>query len=92
MINRLHRDLSESGATLAVTPTTYTNAWGDRDYLRELGELVVPEVPFFWTGIDVAAPEITAAQASEWADRMSREPLIWDNYPVNDYARWRLFL
>ncbi|MEJ2132714.1 MAG: beta-N-acetylglucosaminidase domain-containing protein, partial [Gammaproteobacteria bacterium] len=92
VINRLYRDLSETGATLAVTPTTYTNAWGDREYLRQLGELVVPEVPFFWTGVDVAAPEITAEQASEWAALMSREPLIWDNYPVNDFARWRPFL
>lgn len=90
--NRLYRDLSETGATLAVTPTTYTNAWGDREYLRQLGELVVPEVSFFWTGVDVAAPEITAEQASEWAELMSREPLIWDNYPVNDFARWRPFL
>jgi hypothetical protein len=92
VINRLYRDLSQTGATLAVTPTTYTNAWGDREYLRQLGELVVPEVPFFWTGVDVAAPEITADQAREWGDLMSREPLIWDNYPVNDFARWRPFL
>jgi hypothetical protein len=92
VINRLHEDLSTTGATLAVTPTTYTDAWGDREYLRQLGELVVPEVPFFWTGIDVQPPEITAEQARAWGDLMSREPLIWDNYPVNDYARWRPFL
>ncbi len=92
VINRLYRDLAAGGGTLAATPTTYANAWGDREYLRHLGELVVPEVPFFWTGIDVASPEFTAEQAAEWASLMSRDPLIWDNYPVNDYARWRLFL
>jgi len=92
VINHLSRDLAAEGATLAVTPTTYTDAWGDRDYLRELGELVVPEVPFFWTGVDVQAPEITAEQARVWGELMSREPLIWDNYPVNDFARWRPFL
>jgi len=92
VINRLHGDLTTTGATLAVTPTTYTNAWGDREYLRRLGALVTAEVPFFWTGIDVASPEVTANQAAEWADLMSRDPLVWDNYPVNDYARWRLFL
>ena len=92
LINRLHADLSAAGATLAVTPTTYTDAWGDRDYVRHLGELVDSEIPFFWTGIDVASPDITAEQANEWAALTSRPPLVWDNYPVNDYARWRLFL
>jgi hypothetical protein len=89
---RLFQDLAERGHTLAVTPTTYTNAWGDRAYLGEFGRLTPAEIPFFWTGIDVAAPDITAQQAEEWAELMSRPPLVWDNYPVNDFARWRLFL
>jgi hypothetical protein len=92
VVNRLQRDLAARGASLAVTPTTYTDAWGDREYLRSLGAQVVPEVPFFWTGIDVAAPEITALQAREWAALTGRAPLVWDNYPVNDFARWRPFL
>jgi hyaluronoglucosaminidase len=92
LITRLHRDLAERGRTFAVTPTTYTNAWGDRAYLERLGALTPPEIPFFWTGIDVAAPEITAAQAAEWGELIGRRPLIWDNFPVNDFARWRLFL
>jgi hypothetical protein len=92
LINRLHQDVDRRGGTLAVTPTTYTNAWGDRDYLRQLGESVHDDVLFFWTGVDVAAPEITAAQAREWGELISRKPLVWDNYPVNDFARWRLFL
>jgi hypothetical protein len=92
LINRLYHDLGTRGATLAVTPTTYTNAWGDREYLERLGELAAVDVPFFWTGIDVASPEITTSQAREWAALIGRPPLIWDNYPVNDYARWRPFL
>jgi len=92
LINRLYHDLGTRGATLAVTPTTYTNAWGDREYLERLGELAASDVPFFWTGIDVASPEITTSQAREWSALIGRPPLIWDNYPVNDYARWRPFL
>jgi hypothetical protein len=92
LTERLFQDLRERGYTLAVTPTTYTNAWGDRAYLEEFGRLTPAEIPFFWTGIDVAAPTITARQAEEWAELMSRPPLVWDNYPVNDFARWRLFL
>jgi hypothetical protein len=92
LINRLHADLAARGAQLAVTPTTYTDAWGDRAYVEQLGSEVAPDVPFFWTGIDVAAPEITAEQAERWGRLIGRKPLIWDNYPVNDYARWRPFL
>jgi hypothetical protein len=84
--------LQAAGATLSVTPTTYTGAWGDRTYLERLGALVPPEVPMFWTGDDVASVTITAEQAASWQALMGRPPLVWDNYPVNDFARWRLFL
>ena len=92
LIRRLHEDLATHGASLAVTPTTYTGAWGDREHLRRLAAAVPPDIPFFWTGIDVASPEITAAQAVDWGRLIGRPPLVWDNYPVNDFARWRLFL
>jgi hypothetical protein len=46
----------------------------------------------FWTGDDVASVTITAEQASSWQALMGRPPLVWDNFPVNDFARWRLFL
>jgi hypothetical protein len=92
LITRLHTDLSARGVSLAVTPTTYTDAWGDRAYLRELGALVPTTIPFFWTGTDVVAPAITAADAAVWSEQTGRLPLVWDNYPVNDFARWRLFL
>lgn len=92
VINRLYRDLAARGVSLAVTPTTYTDAWGDRDYLEELGDRTDPRVPFFWTGADVASPTITAEEADRWTAASGRRPIIWDNYPVNDYARWRPFL
>lgn len=92
LMRRLYRDLAARGASLAVTPTTYTNAWGDREYLRRLADGVPSDVPFFWTGIDVASPEITGEQAAAWGRLIGRSPLVWDNYPVNDFARWRLFL
>jgi hypothetical protein len=92
LIGRLLVDLGARGVSLAVTPTTYTDAWGDRAYLRELGERVPDSVPMFWTGSDVAAPDITVAQATAWSELTGRQPLVWDNFPVNDFARWRLFL
>jgi hypothetical protein len=92
LINRLATDLTARSARLSVTPTTYTNAWGDTTYLRELGEQVDPAVPLYWTGPDVASPTITAVQAESWGELIGRKPWVWDNYPVNDYARWRPFL
>lgn len=92
LANRLANDLASRGAELVVTPTTYTHAWGDRGYLEELGRLADSTIPFFWTGVDVAAPTISAADAAGWGALIGRRPWVWDNYPVNDYARWRLFL
>ena len=92
VITMLKRDLDARGLALAVVPTTYTNSFGSKDYLRELGRLVAPGIPLAWTGIDVVAPDMTAAQARAWSEMIQRPPLIWDNYPVNDFARWRLFL
>lgn len=92
VINNLKRDLDARGLALAVVPTTYTNSFGSRDYIRDLGRLVPKEVPLAWTGIDVVSPDITVAEAHDWSTMLLRPPFIWDNYPVNDFARWRLFL
>lgn len=92
LANRLSGDLAQRGAEMVLTPTTYTDAWGDRAYAAELGRLVHPSVPFFWTGVDVASPTVTAEQAHAWSRTIARAPWVWDNYPVNDYARWRPFL
>ena len=94
IINRVYQYLKSQSARnrLVVTPTVYTSLWGSRDYVRELGAGVDPDVPIVWTGPQVASPEITAAQANEWAALIRRRPLVWDNFPVNDYVPWRLNL
>jgi hypothetical protein len=92
VINKLHQYLKKRGCRLTVTPTTYTNAWGSRDYIRELGAGVDPEVNLVWTGPEVASPEITVQQAQQWGEYLRRKPLVWDNFPVNDGRSWRLHL
>ncbi len=92
LINRLATDLEARGYELVVTPTVYTDAWGNPEYLRRLGAGVPDSIPMFWTGVDVSSPNVTAAQAQAWRELTGRPPLLWDNYPVNDFARWRLFL
>jgi hypothetical protein len=94
VVNRLYRHLlSQSPENrLTVTPTTYTNAWGSRDYIREMGAAVDPHVKLVWTGTKVVSPRITAAEAREWGQLLQRQPLLWDNFPVNDGIPWRLIL
>jgi len=90
LADKLYKHLKEQSAAnhLVLTPTTYTNEWGSRDYIKELGAGVEPGVSIVWTGPKVYSPAIPADQAREWAAYLHRPPLIWDNYPVNDGTRW----
>ncbi|MDR3742355.1 MAG: beta-N-acetylglucosaminidase domain-containing protein, partial [Terracidiphilus sp.] len=69
---------------LTVCPTTYNNMWGSRDYIRELGAGLNPEIPIDWTGTDVIPPQITQDEANGWGAILHRKPLVWDNYPTDD--------
>jgi hypothetical protein len=94
LTNRLYQHLKEQSAAtrLTLTPTTYTNEWGNRDYIKELGAAVDPDVSIVWTGPKVLSPAITAEQAREWGGYLHRPPLVWDNYPVNDGTPWCRYL
>lgn len=94
LTNKLNRYLKAQSAAnrLTLTPTTYTNEWGNRDYIKELGAAVDPGVPIVWTGPKVYSAAITAEQAREWGGYIGRPPLIWDNFPVNDGAPWSRYL
>ncbi|HKS96114.1 MAG TPA: beta-N-acetylglucosaminidase domain-containing protein [Terriglobia bacterium] len=94
VINKLERYLIARSPQnhLTVTPTTYTNAWGSREYIAELGAGVDPRVDLVWTGTKVVSPTITVTDAREWSRYLRRPPLVWDNFPVNDGIRWRLNL
>jgi hypothetical protein len=94
VINKLYHHLIALSPEnhLVVTPTTYTNGFGSLDYIRELGAEVDPHVDLVWTGTEVVSPVITVQQTDDWAKFLKRPPLVWDNYPVDDFARWRPFL
>jgi hypothetical protein len=94
LTNKLYKRLKEQSAAnrLTLAPTTYTNEWGNRAYIEELGAGVDPGVSIVWTGPKVYSPGITAEQAREWGRYIHRPPLIWDNFPVNDGARWCRYL
>ena len=94
LINKLNRYLKSKSPEnhLIVTPTTYTNAWGSRTYVAELGQGVDADVPIAWTGVKVVSPTITLADAKAWSKLLKRKLIIWDNFPVNDGIPWRLVL
>ena len=94
LINRLYDHLQSLSPKnhLMVCPTTYTNEWGNRDYVRELGAGLNPDVSLDWTGTEVIPKTITVDQAQEWGGFLRRKPLLWDNYPTNDGDPWWLNL
>jgi len=75
----------DASFTLWMTPSHY---WGTRAdvYLTSLGAKLDPSIPLIWTGPDVVSRQITAAEADAFAAIVRRRPIIWDNYPVNDYT------
>jgi hypothetical protein len=94
LTNKLYKHLKEQSAAnrLTLTPTVYTNEWGNRDYIKELGAGVDAGVSIVWTGPKVFSPTITVDEAREWGGYIHRPPLIWDNYPVNDGTTWCRYL
>ncbi|MDQ6697834.1 MAG: protein O-GlcNAcase [Actinomycetota bacterium] len=87
------RDHLGDRAELALVPTEYVGAEPSR-YLDELAAGVPEDVPIGWTGMTVLNDRITAAEATARATSLGgRQPLLWDNFPVNDAMMTdRLFL
>jgi len=91
--NRL-RDYLERTAPrsqLIFCPTDYTGT-KSTPYLQAIAQRMRKEVLVFWTGAEVCTPTITSGDADAYGAAIARPPLIWDNYPVNDYNRNRLFM
>ncbi len=87
-LNEVYKYLKEKypDCTLIMCPTEYFGA-RESTYLKDLRESLEKEILVFWTGPTVCSVEINREQARLYAKLIGRKPLIWDNYPVNDYAR-----
>jgi hyaluronoglucosaminidase len=83
-----------------VCPSYYSDdpvldrAFGQRphNYLEDLGRLLDPTIEIFWTGEEVCSRELSVGHLQRVADRIGREPFLWDNYPVNDGQRMSQYL
>jgi hyaluronoglucosaminidase len=77
--------------SLVVCPMSYANT-EDTPYRRVFKAELDPEVVLYWTGPEVVSFGITREELDAVAARFGHELLIWDNYPVNDFAPEKLFL
>ncbi|OAA29456.1 hypothetical protein AT15_01935 [Kosmotoga arenicorallina S304] len=69
--------------TFIVCPTEYHKN-PDSLYLKELSEKLNPDAKIMWTGPQVCSMNIPVSDAMAFKESTGREPLYWDNYPVND--------
>lgn len=79
------------GTVYAGTAPTLSS--DHREYLEALAE-IPQSVPIMWTGEGVFDADMAPDHIKEIGKLFGRKPLIWDNYPVNDFAlsSQRLFL
>ncbi|ASA19732.1 protein O-GlcNAcase [Paenibacillus donghaensis] len=80
-----------SNFTLAMCPSEYWSYW-NTEYKKDMQEKLHPEVNVFWTGYFVFAPEIGRKHAEDNHKYYGHNLWLWDNIPVNDCDRDRLFL
>ncbi|WP_417308053.1 beta-N-acetylglucosaminidase domain-containing protein [Devosia sp.] len=83
-------------ARLLFCPTEYcaafTSAGVTRStYLRDLGELLHPDIGVFWTGPDIVSKTISADSLREIGAVIGRKPVIWENFHANDYDIRRIY-
>ncbi|MGO2537033.1 MAG: beta-N-acetylglucosaminidase domain-containing protein [Brachybacterium tyrofermentans] len=93
-LNRVQTDYVEAHdlAPLQTVPTHYSGS-GPSEYKTDFGEGAHPETRIQWTGEGVFSPSITEKSVVTAVASYHTEHLyIWDNFPVNDGRRDRLFL
>lgn len=81
-------------ARIILCPTYYSTdpvleeVFGARpsDYWSTLAAHLDPQIDLFWTGPQVCSTAYDPADLVQVAQLLGRQPVIWDNYPVNDGA------
>lgn len=60
--------------------------------LQGLARALDPEIKLLWTGPQPVNSRLTAEMVRAFANTVGRKPWLWENYPDNRFAPWRLFL
>ncbi len=76
---------------LIVVPTEYYQK-GTSPYRETYANQLDPDIIVYSTGYGIVAETITSTEAKEIGDIWQHDILYWDNYPVNDYNRTRLYM
>ena len=76
---------------LLMCPTDYAGCAAS-PYRTRLSTTLPVDAVVFWTGADIVVGEVTRADIDAAAASYGRRLLLWDNFPVNDFDRTRLFL
>lgn len=76
---------------LLMCPTDYAGT-EPTPYRDGLAETLPPDALVLWTGHDIVVGEVTREQVDAAAAAYQRALVLWDNFPVNDFDRTRLFL
>lgn len=89
LLNAVQADLTAKdpkARPLIMVPTEYYDA-KDSPYKAALRKTLDPRIVVQWTGTDVVPPAISIPDAKAATKAFGRKTLLWDNYPVNDYAQ-----
>ncbi|UEJ81303.1 beta-N-acetylglucosaminidase domain-containing protein [Brachybacterium halotolerans subsp. kimchii] len=93
-LNRLQDEYVKANdlEPLQTVPTEYWGS-GPSDYKTAFGTGIDPDIRVQWTGEGVFSPQVTVDSASKAEESYHSEHLyVWDNFPVNDGRRDRIFL
>lgn len=89
LLNKLQAKLDSLdpvAGPLIMVPTEYYDA-KESPYKAALTKNLDPRIVIQWTGTDVVPPSISVGDARQATKAFGRKTLLWDNYPVNDYAQ-----
>lgn len=76
---------------LLLCPTDYAGV-ARSPYRAGLAAELPADARILWTGADIVVGAVTRDDIVRAVDSYGREVVLWDNFPVNDFDRSRLFL
>lgn len=88
LLNKLQdyiKGVDPEAPNLIMVPTEYYDA-KETPYKAALRKNLNQEIVVQWTGTDVVPPSISINDAKAATKVFGKPTLLWDNYPVNDYA------
>lgn len=81
----LDEQAKDPGFKLWLAPTTYYGLV-DNPYWKTIRSTLNGTIKVIWTGKWVLNKTITHTQVQTITRLLGRKPILWDNYPVNDYT------